>query len=373
MLRSFGHTARFPIFSVVSKLLERIVSRQLVNYLQTFDLLPSLQSGFRSGHSTETAVLRVLSDILEAVDSGDVAALVLLDLSAAFDTVDYDVLLRQMHLSFGQDGPALSSFRSYLHGRSQYVRRSMQKSSVMHPPCGVPQGSVLGPILFIMYTADLVLAVEQHDFCPHLYADDTQVDGFSRPQATCDLQQRLSECIDDVYSWMQSNRLQLNASKSELLWCATTRRQCQLPRSASRIGTDTITPSATVRDLGICIDADLSMKSQVQRTVASCFAVLRQLRSIRQSVPQLVYQTLIVSLVLTRLDYGNATLAGISAALLNRLQSVLRTLRLGQSLAYVARIISQSLMASLHWLRAPERITFKLAVIVYRALHCTAP
>ena len=144
--------------SVVSKLLEWIVSRQLVNYLQTFDLLPSLQFGFRSGHSTETAVLRVLSDIIEAVDSGDVAALALLDLSAAFDTVDYDILLRRMHLSFGLDGPALSWIRSYLHGRSQYVRLGMQKSSVMHPPCGVPQGSVLIPILFIMYTADLVSA-----------------------------------------------------------------------------------------------------------------------------------------------------------------------------------------------------------------------
>jgi len=88
----------------------------------------------------------------------------------------------------------------------------------MHPPCGVPQGSVLGPILFIMYTADLVSVVEQHGCCPHPYADDTQVYGFSRPQATRDLQQRLSACIDDVYSWMQSNRLQLNASQSELLW-----------------------------------------------------------------------------------------------------------------------------------------------------------
>jgi len=91
--------------TVVSKLLERIVARQLKSYLQSFDLLPSLQSGFRPGHSTETAVLHVMSDLLEAVDSGDVAALVLLDLSAAFDTVDHGILCRWLQVTFGLDGP----------------------------------------------------------------------------------------------------------------------------------------------------------------------------------------------------------------------------------------------------------------------------
>ena len=122
---------------------------------------------------------------------------------------------------------------------------------------------------------------------------------------------------------MSSNRLQLNTNKTELLWCATARRQHQLPRSAFRIGPHDIIPSKTVRDLGIFIDADLSMRSHVQRTVAGCFAVLRQLRSVRRSVPSSVFQTLIVSLVLTKLDFGNATLSGLPTNLLNRLQSVL--------------------------------------------------
>ena len=96
----------------------------------------------------------------------------------------------------------------------------------------------------------------------------------------------------------------------------------QLPRSAFRIGSHDIIPSTTVRDLGILIDADLSMRSHVQRTVAGCFAVLRQLRSVRRSVPSSVFQTLIVSLVLMKLDFGNATSAGLPTYLLNRLQSV---------------------------------------------------
>jgi len=121
---------------------------------------------------------------------------------------------------------------------------------------------------------------------------------------------------------MWSNRLQLNVNKSELL-SATARWQHQLPTCTIRIGPDTITPSTAVRDLGIYIDSDLSMQTHVQRSVAGCFAVLCQLRSIRRLVPSTVYQSLVTALVLPQLDYGNATLAGLPAHLLNRLHSVL--------------------------------------------------
>jgi len=127
-----------------------------------------------------------------------------------------------------------------------------------------------------------------------------------------------------------------------------------------------------VRDLGIYLDADLSMRSHVQRTVAGCFAILRHLRSIRRSVPSSVFQTLVVALVLKRLDCGNATLAGLPAHLLNRLQSVLNvSVRSIAGLRRSAHITDA--LASFHWLRAAERIKFKLAVIVFRALHNTVP
>ena len=103
--------------------------------------------------------------------------LALLDLSAAFDTVDHSILCKRLQLTFGLDGQVLEWFRSYLHGRSQYVRRGMLKSLSVLLVCGVPQGSVLGPILFILYTAELIGLIEQHGFCPHLCADDTQISG----------------------------------------------------------------------------------------------------------------------------------------------------------------------------------------------------
>ena len=309
--------------SVVSKLLERLVHRRIFDALNLQNLLPRLQSAYRRHHSTETAVLKVLSDILLAVDAGDLSVLALLDLSAAFDTVDHDILLQRLQTSFGIEGTVLNWFRSYLTGRNQYVRRGSSRSRPTALRFGVPQGSVLGPLLFILYTADLIGLIEGHDLRPHLYADDTQVQGSCRPGAAAQLQQKMSTCLDSVADWMRANRLQLNAEKTEILWCATQRRQYQLPASATRVGSEYVTPSASVRDLGIFIDSDVSMRSQVTRTVARCFAALRQLRSIRRSVPDQVFRSLVVSLVLPHLDYGNATLAGLPANQHRRLQSVM--------------------------------------------------
>jgi len=132
-----------------------------MQYLSSADLLPSLQSGFRPGHSTETAVLRVLSDILQAVDCGDSAALILLDLSAAFDTVDHSILLQRLQTTFGIRDAAHRWFHSYLSGRYQYVRRGFVRSSVIKLICGVPRGSVLEPILFVLYTADLATSIRR--------------------------------------------------------------------------------------------------------------------------------------------------------------------------------------------------------------------
>ena len=141
------------------------------------------------------AVLRVLSDILLAVDHGDVAALILLDLSAAFDTVDYEISLQRLQTTYGISDVAHRWFRSYLLGRSQYVRIGTLCSYVIDLICGVPQRSVLGPVLFILYTAGLISLIESHGLTPHLYADDTQVYG-SCPASNVDaISAKLTACL----------------------------------------------------------------------------------------------------------------------------------------------------------------------------------
>jgi len=238
--------------------------------------------------------------------------------------------------------------------------------------CGVPQGSVLGAILFLLYTADLQGIIAKHSLLPHLYADDTQICGSCRPDNADRLSERVSFCIDEVAQWMSANRLQLNTAKTEVIWFATRRRQTQLPTAGLRVGDDVILPVTAVRDLGSFIDSDLTMTSHVTKTVSRCFAALRQLRTVRRSVPPDVFRSLIASLVLTRLDYGNAALAGISTRLINRLQSVLNAAARTVVGLHKRDHVTQALK-SLHWLRAAERIDFKLAVTVYRCLHGTAP
>jgi Reverse transcriptase (RNA-dependent DNA polymerase) len=143
-------------FLVLYKTLERVVARQLIDYLNAAEILPDVQSAYRAHHSTETAVLKVLADILRAVDSGELAALAMLDLSAAFDPLDNETLLTPLNKSYGLVGCAHDWFQSYLSGRFQSVRCGGSSSTPTLLICGVPQGSVLGPIRFLIYTADLL-------------------------------------------------------------------------------------------------------------------------------------------------------------------------------------------------------------------------
>jgi Reverse transcriptase (RNA-dependent DNA polymerase) len=358
--------------TVISKLLERLVCHQLVQYLSSNGLLPDLQSAYIPHRSTETAILRILSDILLALDSGNLAILALLDLSAAFDSVDHDTLLTRLRLSYGLTGAVLNWFKSYLTGRTQSVRCSSSHSSYLPVLFGVPQGSVLGPILFLLYVADLLSVIRRHQLIPHSYADDTQIYGFCTPSETSDLAKRLSSCSDEIARWMNSNRLQLNTSKTEVLWCSSSRRQHQIPLDDVRIADARVTPVSSVRNLGVQFDSALSMTDHVSKTVGTCFAALRRIRSVRSSLSRQSLLDLVRALVVTRVDYCNSSLVGVSDHLLNRLQSVLNA---------AARLVCSKrrhehitpVLRELHWLRVPDRITFKLCSLVYRSLDGTAP
>jgi hypothetical protein len=150
----------------------------------------------------------------------------------------------------------------------------------------------------VLYKADLIELIKHGGLRPHLYADDTQVYGSCPPAAIGAFSAKVTDCVDAVASWMKSNRLQLNSDKTEILWCATGRRQHQLPTNALAVDGVPVPPVTSVRDLGIYIDADLVMRTHVQRTVSCCFAALRQLRQIRRCVSADTLRTLVVSLVL---------------------------------------------------------------------------
>ena len=148
----------------------------------------------------------MLTDILFAMDAGDHSMLTLLDLSAAFDTVDNSTPPTRLKASYGVEGAVFSWLASYLEGRSQYVRSGRFTSTPSVVTSGVPQGSILGLIPFQLYTADLQRLIEGHSLRPHLLADDTQIYGFCASSNTLPFQQQMVTCIDDLAQWMHRRR-----------------------------------------------------------------------------------------------------------------------------------------------------------------------
>jgi len=167
---------------------------------------------------------------------------------------------------------------------------------------------------------------------------------------------------------MQTSWFQLNPGKMELLWCTTSRRQNRLPTATLTVGSTIVSPVSSVHDLGIFIDSDLVMRTHVCQTVSRCFAALRQLRSVHHLVSATVFESLVTTLVLIRLDYGNGMLVGLPTHLIHRLQSTQNAVAWLIFRLRLSDHITDALI-SLHWLQVPERIVFKVAVQTYRALH----
>ena len=154
------------------------------------------------GQSTETAVLKVFTDIVDAVEKGQYALLLLLDLSAVFDIVDHEILVRRLYSSFGLDSVALHWFRSYLEDRTQLVLLDDIFMTPRRVLCRMPQGSVLGPILFTLFMADLGRIIELFGLLHHCYADDAQVYGSRSLRDSAALRTKLLGCVDTIDRWM---------------------------------------------------------------------------------------------------------------------------------------------------------------------------
>ena len=201
----------------LSKLLEKLVLRQLSKHMKHNELEEIYQSAYKAFHSTETALLKVTSDVLEQLDNKKVCFLILLDLSAAFDTIDHGILLKRLRVTFGLSGTVLEWFQSYLSGRFQSVVVGGEKSTSSPLTLGVPQGSVLGPVLFTIYTQPLAEILTKHGMKYHLYADDTQIYVSGTRDEIPEMSYRISCCVTDVKAWMTCNKLKLNDDKTELL------------------------------------------------------------------------------------------------------------------------------------------------------------
>ena len=204
----------------MSKLIEKVVASQLINHISSNGLDEILKSAYKQFHSTETALVKVFNDIVLDVDRNRTLILLLLDLSAAFDTVDHTILIERLANRFGLCDLALAWFKSYLSDRTHFVSIRGARSVTPSLSCGVPQGSVLGPILYMLYTSPLGDIVRQYNMGYNFYTDDTQLylsfnslSGDDRAYSVA----QVESCFGDIDHWMSCNKLKLNRDKTELL------------------------------------------------------------------------------------------------------------------------------------------------------------
>ena len=351
----------------MSKVVERAVSAQLNAYLAVNGLLPRCQSAYRKQHSTETAMLKVWSDALVAADQRQVTLLALLDLSAAFDCVDHSILLQRLELHCGLTGSVLEWLASFVQDRTQQVVYEGELSSTVSVPFGVPQGSVLGPLLFVLYTAELCEVVAAHGLMMHQYADDCQIYISTPVSDASSAVTRLQECLCQVNAWMSSSRLRLNHKKTEVMWLGSRQQLEKLSVQQVTVVSSPVTVSSSARDLGVIIDSQLSLSGHVSALCRSCYHQLRQLRPVTRSLSEVTVKTLVQAFVSCRLDYCNSLLYGMTDELFQRLQGI-------QNAA--ARLVTGTrrrehitpVLRQLHWLPVRQRVEFKLALLMHKSL-----
>uniref|UniRef100_A0AAQ5ZK56 Reverse transcriptase domain-containing protein n=1 Tax=Amphiprion ocellaris TaxID=80972 RepID=A0AAQ5ZK56_AMPOC len=367
-LASYRPISNLPF---LSKVLEKVVAGQLHDHLSTYALYEKFQSGFRLAHSTETALVRVTNDLLVASDQGSPSLLILLDLTAAFDTVDHNILLHRLQYNIGLSSTVLDWFKSFLAGRTEYVVLEDAKSRPHFVTCGVPQGSVLGPTLFNIYMLPLGHIIGKHGMSFHCYADDTQLYLHTDPTSTS-APSALIACLEETKAWLAENFLQLNASKTEAILIGTPHQLKSSPISAISLSDFSIPLSSSVRNLGVIFDPHLSFEHHIQNLCKISFFHLKNISKLRPTLSLSDAEKLVHAFVSSRLDYCNALLVGIPAKSLLKLQHVQNT---------AARILTRTpkqahitpVLHNLHWLPIAKRIQYKICLLAYQCIHGHAP
>ena len=312
------------------------------------------------------------NDILCAIDKGKCVLLILLDLSAAFDTVDHKSLLKVLAQRLGINGSALQWFENYLKDRIQAVVIDGIESEIWNILFGVPQGSVLGPILFIIYTSPLGDILRHHGISYHFYADDTQLYVSFDLESFDESISKLENCISDIRKWMATHFLCLNDSKTEMLLIGKKHMLNKLPDFSLRIGTENIKPIDSARNIGAIFDKTMTMKQHIASISKAAWFHLKRIGQIRPYIDDISAKTLMHSFVSSRLDNFNSLLCGVPDYELNKLQRI-------QNAA--ARIITGSRkfehitpsLIKLHWLPIKFRIEYKILLLTYKALNGLAP
>ena len=286
------------ILPTIAKITERVVYEQLFSYFTSHHLFSSSQHGFRTNHSTDTALITVTEKVLEAMDRREVTLLRLLDLSKCFDVVPHKGLLRKLEL-YNVD---TRWFTSYLADHFQQVVTQSQcgsrtLSAPLPNPIGTYQGSALGPLLYSIYANDLSLYAE--DACIVQYADDTQVLVSGRPGDIGALTGNMERNLSQLSNWFGKNGMKINAQKTQVIALGTRQNIRQLPTFSIKFMGAAVSGSPTVRNLGVVFDQCMTFAPHTDDVVRRCTGILIGLSHSRHSLPRDTLSTLVQSLVIS--------------------------------------------------------------------------
>ena len=324
--------------------------------------------GFRRNHSTTTALIKIRDDIIKSMQKGEITLAVFADFSKAFDTVDFSTILMKLN-KLGFSKSTLHWFLSYLSGRKQFVQVDNNQSTLLDVLFGVPQGSVLGPVLFNLYTLDL----QNHVDCPTLqYADDTTMYSSCKPNKLPELNTKLQYNIESLYQWAQDSNLAFNVSKTKAVLFASTKL-----RSIHKLENNMInlslqkTPIETAdswKILGVNFDSQLNWSLYISNVISACHCKLSVLRKIRRITPYKLRKKLAESLVLSKLYYCNALLHNATNNQLQRLQKVQKS-----AAAYVLGKYCNTIdCINLGWLPFQQQQKYDICKLAFKSIHFSA-
>jgi hypothetical protein len=316
----------------------------------------------------------LVNDLLDAMENKEVTALIAIDLSAAFDTVDHDILLNVLQKQYGVSGNALSWVESYLRPRSCRVNVNSALSSSRQLECSVPQGSCLGPWLYLTYAGTLFDVIPSN-IGVHGFADDHIAKKRFTPTSNrteCDAINELENCAVTINDWMNANKLKMNTSKTEFILFGSKTQLNKCTTTEINIAGDNVSSESFIRYLGAFLDQCLNFKVHIQRKCRTAMLNFLRIKTIRKYLTKEATETLLLSLVISHLDYCNVILYGVSDCEIRKMQ---RIQNMSAKLVLNRKKFDSSKQAlnELHWLPIKARIEFKIMSFMYNCSTGKAP
>lgn len=356
------------VLSTLSKLIEQHISKQLYGYLTDFNLLHTSQSGFRPHHSCQTALINITDKWLKEINDGNINGVVFLDLKKAFDVVDHDILYQKLEI-YRFDECALALFKSYLNKRTQQVKIGNVMSESTSVDYGVPQGSILGPLLFILYINDLPLHVEHCEM--DIYADDSTF--HLSGKAVPDIQDKIQTDLDLIDKWCSENKMYINIEKTKCMTVGTRQKlSCQDDHLKLHIKNEALQTSKCEKVLGVEVDPTLTWSAQVDQICSAVSSRIYLLSKIKQYLNLEARKLFCNGYILPLIDYCCTIWGNCSEDNLNR---VLKLQKRAARLVFDAGPLSSSepLFKELKWMPVKTRINYHKLLLIYKSLHHQAP